>query len=200
MLFSIFLLRCFVLGRHKTVEGSADSNTHTFYCAPEKWKEYKAVAEALGVSASELLRTDINDTITKHNGGEFKPKFDLDVKEKELRTYKGKVEVYQDSLKKEILPNKRSAFDVMLFEAQKLGTDNSLVKNIDAVLVKLRNYDCTGKEQFNRSHVITFVLFVEAVLNKNRVEGEIQQYWRQSNKPEVKQEPKQEAPLAPITA
>lgn len=183
------------MGRKKTVEGSADSNTHTFYCAPETWKSYQVVAKALGVSASELLRVDIGDTIIKYNGGDLRPKFNLAEKERALIAFKNTMQKHCDALKKDMLSNNKTAFDTMGAVAEQFGTDDLLVKNIDVVLDELRTYNCSGKEPFNDSHLVAFVLYVEALLNRRDVEADIKTYWRQNIKGQKPTGSELESPL-----
>ena len=170
------------MGRKKTVEGTAESNTHTFYCAPETWKQYQAVAESMNVPASKLLRDDIANTIAKFNGGDLRPKFNLAEKERALLTFKNTIQKHFDVLKKDVLPNRKTAYETMVSVAKQFGTDDQLVKNIEAVLDELRNYNCSGKEAFNDSHLVAFVLYVEALLNRRAVEAEIKGHWRQNSK------------------
>jgi hypothetical protein len=167
------------MGRKKTVEGTADSNTHTFYCSPEMWKQYQAVAESMDVPASALLRTDIQNTITKFNGGDLRPKFNLAEKERALLAFKNTIQKHFDVLKKDVLPNRKTAYETMVAVAKQFGTDDQLVKNIDEALDELRNYECSGKEPFNDSHLVAFVLYVEALLSRRAVEAEIKSHWRQ---------------------
>jgi hypothetical protein len=174
------------MGRKKTVEGTADSNTHTFYCAPEKWKAYQAVAGSLRIPASALLRTDIDDTIAKYNGGDFRPKFDLVNKTGERLAIKQRELKLLKLLENEVIVNryrlKKPAFEVMQSFAVALGSDETFSKDIEAVLKKLHSYDCTEKDVFSSSTLETFIEYIEVCIERRKIEDEIRLYRRQVTK------------------
>jgi hypothetical protein len=174
---NIFLLIAMV-GKNKIGEKIL-SKVRTFYMAPSDVEVLDAVAAAMGMNRSGLIRYATAPLIEKFKTGEIKkPKFDYDGKNKERLSAKTLEERQLKILTGEVCKNKQSAYDTLKSFAKSLGTDDSLTKGIDKVLEKLKLYDCTGKEPFNDSTLMTFIMYLDAVLKRRAIDAEIKSHWR----------------------
>jgi hypothetical protein len=167
-----------MLTKPKVVAGAVPNNTRTFYCAPDKWKLFQAIAKSLNMNASEFLRKYIDEVIIKYRGGELKEEFDLETKKAERIKWK-RTELNLVKLLEDELIGRQTAYEVMVRFALGFGADLGLEKNLDKVLVKLQGYDLNGEEPFSGSTFETFIEYVEAVLARRKIEAELKQHRRQ---------------------
>ncbi len=159
------------MGRPKTVEGSADSNTHTFYCSPDKWKAYQEVAKNLNIAASELLRRDIDATLEKFQKGDIKKsEFNLEKKQAELLDAINLEKRLERTLKDIVIGKNKTAIGMFRDYAMRFGSDFNYKKDFARAVEKMKTV------AVDPSLRVKFVLYGQAILNRQAIETEIDTY------------------------
>jgi hypothetical protein len=171
------------MGRNTKVLGAAPTekgNVHTCYMAPSKWEILGLVAKAQSTTISELIRKATEPLIADYQNGVIpKIDFDLDGKYSERDKWKS----LEDKMFK-VLENTKSAtrlptFKVLCQFVTQFGVDKQLTDGLDVALSKLWLYKYNGNEPFAESTLFDFIRYLEAVMNRRRVEAEIWGYQKQ---------------------
>jgi hypothetical protein len=158
----------------------------TVYVPTQLKIAHQQLCNQLGIrSQSERIRILMESDLAQASCNILEIKFDMESAQNLRNKYKSAEERQIKILQTEILSNRRSAYDEMVGFAMSFGTDAQLVKNIEEVTEKLKHYDCTGAEPFTDSCLMTFILYVEAVVARRKVDAEIKSHWRKPAKPEL---------------
>jgi len=168
------------IGRKVTVGsvGEEHSKVHTVYDCQSRIDKLDVIAKTLGLSRSELYRQATQPYIDKYETGEIKKiEFDLEQKKAELLRARQDEQKWRDQLEKIPFEGRQTGLGVMLAFAKRLGTDDTLTKDIDVVLLKLQTFEPNGGK-IDRALLNVFVFFVEAVLKRRAIDNEITEYYR----------------------
>lgn len=64
--------------------------------------------------------------------------------------------------------------------ATHFGTDQHLNENLEKALVDLKHYQYKGTEPFTESTLFTFISYIEALINRRKLEATIRTFWRKT--------------------
>lgn len=171
-------------GRPRTVSSNDDGNSAmTFYCPPSIKKPFKDFCKSIGTTISERLRLHMNNDLAASKDGTIKPEFNYEEKKSQRKTLKKTENEYLKMLTSEILPNRKTAYETLVGLAVFLGSDATLTKNIEKVLVKLHKYDARTGDPFSDSTLETFIDYLEVVLERRAIEAELKAHRRQGQEP-----------------
>jgi hypothetical protein len=172
------------MARPRTVSSKEDGNSAmTFYCPPSIKKPFKDFCKSIGTTISERLRLHMNNDLAASKDGTIKPEFDFEGKKSERRRLKKTEAELEKMLRNEMLLNHKDAYDTMVALAVFFGTDVTLTRNIEKVLVQLHHYEVGDKDPFGDSTLETFVDFLETVLKRRAIEAELKVHRRQGQDP-----------------
>jgi hypothetical protein len=165
------------MGHRKIIASDEKIPAMTTYI-PQKLKvAEQAVAKKFGVSLSARIRKIMEDDVKVNLGGEVKPDFDYEDKKKVRIALKKREKELEKMLQSEYLERaKRNAYEVLAGFAVSLGTDGTLTKNIDKVLVQLHHYEVQDGDPFNGSTLETFIDYIEVVLERRAIEAELKEH------------------------
>lgn len=167
-------------GRKRQVSsGNELAKPFTFNDTASHVKLMEEVADTMGMNRSEFIRWCVDPHIEKLRTGEIKrPAFNLEDKGNDLIKAKNFEHKFEEDLRNASLGRAGDAFNVLReFVKNRFGTDDSLTKDFPEVLEKLKTYQLTGRELFNRSHVLSFILYGNAVLKRRAIQKEIDDYF-----------------------
>jgi hypothetical protein len=171
------------MGRRKIVDNDESVPAMTTY-VPRKLKvAEQGICKMYGVSLSNRVRFLLERDVAEHSGVNVKPDFDFEDKKSERIKLKKTEDVLCKMLECENLANRKNAYDTMVALAVSLGTDGTLTKNIDDVLVQLNQYEVGDRDPFNDSTRETFVEYLETVLKRRAIEAELKAHRRQGHEP-----------------
>jgi hypothetical protein len=151
----------------------------TFYIpfsAEKDWLNYQELCnKKLNLSASkrlnQLWKQDLCSLAGKENSNldcslesKFAAKLAIEKKEHQIREY----------LEKKILSNRKSAFEGLFYLAIKLGSDETLEKDLVKVREKLILYQITSNDCFSKGDRQLFIIYIDFVLKRRALESEIE--------------------------
>ena len=167
------------MGGNRRIAGEGEKfPTMTSYIPKALKERHQKWCTLLGVSQSKRVRKLLTEDCDAIEGHKVVPVYDFD-EAKDLRL---KWKFTEDKMKKLLDAEsigKRSAYEVMGEFAHRLGPDVDFEKDIEAVKRKLIEYPFTGRELFSDSTLETFIEYVEAVIERRKVEAEIKLHRRQ---------------------
>ena len=155
----------------------------TIYMPQSLKKAEQAICKKIGVSLSNRVRFLVERDIAEHEGVNVQPEFDYEEKKSQRKKLKKLEDDYFKMLVSEVLPNRKTAFETLVGLAVFLGSDATLTKDIDAVLVKLHHYDAQAGDPFSDSTLETFICYLEGVLERRAIEAELKAHRRQGQEP-----------------
>ena len=172
----IFLLIIMVNHRKVTKEADEKIPAMTAYVPQSLKKAEQRVAQHLGVSLSERIRTLMEKDVAEFEGDNFQELFDLDAKYSERDKWKSTEDKMLKNLENTKSTTRLPTFKVLCQFVTQFGADKQLTEGLDAALSKLWLYKYKGNEPFAESTLFDFIRYLEAVMNRRRVESEIWGY------------------------
>jgi len=163
---------------HRKVTKEADEKipAMTAYVPQSLKKAEQRVAQHLGVSLSERIRTLMEKDVAEFEGDNFQELFDLDAKYSERDKWKSTEDKMLKNLENTKSTTRLPTFKVLCQFVTQFGADKQLTEGLDAALSKLWLYKYKGNEPFAESTLFDFIRYLEAVMNRRRVESEIWGY------------------------
>jgi predicted DNA-binding protein len=169
------------MGGKRKIAGEGEKLPAMTCYIPKALKErHQQLCKAIGIrSQSERIRKLMEKDLEDYEGKHLEVNFDFEAA-KDLRL---KWKRTEDQMKK-ILDNESCAKGKSAYEYLCLffNLDRNLEKDIDKVLARLHQFECSGQEPFNGSTVETFIEYLEAVVERRQIEVELKFHRRQSNK------------------
>lgn len=166
------------MGRKRRVEGTQGAkNSMIAYVPPVLMSAFDSMCKKRGFSSrSERIRFLMQRDLEEYTGQATPLDFDYEGKETELlKLWKDEDSLAKD-LQKDILANRRSAYEELCAFAESFGSDKTLTKNHDQVLRQLHLYLYTGKEAFSERQLELFIQMFEIAIKRRALKVELDQH------------------------
>lgn len=137
-------------------------------CAIRHWNYSQKVRELCDAE---------NQRLASLNGGEVKQRFDFERKKEErLKLKKTELQLIK------LLSHRVNGVQVYEIMCDFAGIDRGLTDELEKVLAKAIKYKCDGSKDFSATDWENFIEYIEVVLQRRKVEEELQKYRTQNHK------------------
>lgn len=174
------------MGRLKTVEGIEKNPLMSIYCPTTMKAQEQQVAEKKGMNLSERIRWLMKRDIQENLGSDMPISFDYEEKVKEKTKALLNEKKQQSLLEGVPLENSQgNVFDAIwdfitnAFDF-KLENGATNLKTIQSIRQKLALYDCDGTEQFNNSHKLMFIHYLDFMILRKSLESELDTFLKEN--------------------
>jgi hypothetical protein len=162
----------------------SETEAKVFFRAPKSLiNSFDAICKSENITRAEKLRRIIENIVTEKSGIELtNPALSYERIAAERVKWKTIEDRMYMILEKTVSSNRLSTFKNLCRFACQFGTDEMFSKNLDKSLEQLKTYKLTGQEPFSFFALMTFIRYLECVLNRRQVEDAIRKHWLQESK------------------